>query len=46
MGQKKEYRCSLRSKRLIRESFPALRREKADQKITVTDEDGIILMNV
>ena len=37
MGQKKEYRSSIRSKRLIREAFMALLQEKEYQKITVTD---------
>ena len=37
MGEKKEYRSSIRSKRMIREAFLALLQEKEYQKITVTD---------
>ena len=37
MGEKKEYRSSLRSKKLIREAFVQLLQEKDYQKITVTD---------
>ncbi len=37
MGEKAEYRSSLRSKRLIRQAFVELLREKDLEKITVTD---------
>ncbi len=37
MGEKKEYKTSLRSKRWIREAFMALLKEKEYTKITVTD---------
>ena len=37
MGEKKEYRSSIRSKKLIREAFLQLLQEKDFQKITVTD---------
>ena len=37
MEQKKEYRNAVRSRRMIRESFVALLREKPFEKITATD---------
>lgn len=37
MAQKKEYRSAIRSRRLIREAFQELLREKPFEKITVTD---------
>lgn len=37
MAEKKEYRSAARSRRLIREAFQQLLREKAFEKITVTD---------
>ena len=37
MAEKKEYRSSVRSKKLIREAFRQLLMEKALEKITVTD---------
>lgn len=37
MGEKKEYRSAIRSRRLIRQAFLELLREKAIEKITVTD---------
>ena len=37
MGEKKEYRSAVRSRRMIRKAFLDLLREKAFEKITVTD---------
>ncbi|MEQ8201818.1 MAG: TetR/AcrR family transcriptional regulator C-terminal domain-containing protein [Syntrophomonadaceae bacterium] len=37
MGKKKEYRSAIRSRRLIRQAFVELMKEKALEKITVTD---------
>ena len=37
MAEKKEYRSAIRSRRLIRQAFLELLREKAFEKITVTD---------
>lgn len=37
MGEKKEYRSAIRSRRLIREAFLELLRHKPYEKITVTD---------
>ena len=37
MGEKKEYRSAIRSRRMIREAFLALLQEKPFEKITVTD---------
>ena len=37
MGEKKEYRSAIRSRRLIREAFLELLRRKPYEKITVTD---------
>jgi len=37
MGQKREYRSAVRSRRLIREAFEELLKEKPFEKITVTD---------
>ena len=37
MAEKKEYRSALRSRRMIREAFLSLLREKSFEKITVTD---------
>ncbi|HVM72430.1 MAG TPA: TetR-like C-terminal domain-containing protein [Anaerolineales bacterium] len=37
MGEKAEYRSSIRSKRLIRQAFVELLQEKEPEKITVTD---------
>lgn len=37
MAQKKEYRSAVRSRRLIRQAFQELLREKTFEKITVTD---------
>lgn len=37
MGQKAEYRSSIRSRRMIREAYTELLKEKELQKITVTD---------
>ena len=37
MAEKKEYRSALRSRRLIRQAFQELLREKPFEKITVTD---------
>ena len=36
-GQKAEYRSAIRSRRLIREAYTQLLKEKNLQKITVTD---------
>lgn len=37
MGEKKEYRSAIRSKKLIRQAFLELLKEKTFEKITVTD---------
>lgn len=37
MGEKKEYRSAVRSRRLIRQAFMELLKEKSLEKITVTD---------
>lgn len=45
MGEKKEYRSAVRSRRLIREAFLELLRRKQYEKITVTDIVGLADIN-